>query len=101
MKQQKWNAEISQLEIRPSFALAYYVDICKLWLMKLSEWLKATKTKKIEFAARIGVSPSMVTRLCDGSQMPNVETAHRVWAATGGAVTPNDFYGFVIIKAAS
>ncbi|WP_430470050.1 hypothetical protein [Thalassospira lucentensis] len=69
--------------------------------MKLSEWLKATKTKKSVFADRIGVSPSTVTRLCDGSLMPNVETAHRVWAETGGAVTPNDFYGFVIIKAAS
>ncbi|MBR9779632.1 MAG: hypothetical protein GYB52_09830 [Rhodospirillales bacterium] len=69
--------------------------------MKLNEWLKATKTKRIVFAARIGVSPSMITRLCDGSLMPNVTVAHRIWEETKGAVTPNDFYGFVVTKIAS
>lgn len=69
--------------------------------MKLDEWLKATKTKKSVFAERIAVSPSMVTRLCDGSLMPNVTVAHRIWEETKGAVTPNDFYGFVVMKIAS
>lgn len=62
--------------------------------MKLAEWLTRTKTKRIDFAARIGVSPGAITQLCnqDGVWVSR-ETAEAIARATKGAVTPNDFLG--------
>jgi 3,4-dihydroxy 2-butanone 4-phosphate synthase/GTP cyclohydrolase II len=62
--------------------------------MKLSEWLSRTKTKRVEFAARIGVSPATITQLCrDNAPWISRETAEAIARATEGAVTPNDFLG--------
>ena len=59
--------------------------------MKLSDWLKAGKVKRGDFARRIGVTPGAVTQICNG---PNAwmsrDTAEAILRATGGAVTPND-----------
>ena len=67
--------------------------------MKLSAWLTRTKTKRIDFAAEVGLSPASITQLCK-DDMPTKngpwisrETAERIAKATGGAVTPNDFLG--------
>ncbi len=63
-----------------------------LILMKLREWLSRHAIRRSDFARRIGVSPGAVTQICreDGA-WPSRETAKRIVAETGGAVTPNDF----------
>ncbi len=60
--------------------------------MKLADWLKRNSVSRAEFARRIGVSPGAVTLICrdDGAWLSR-ETAERIVAETGGAVTPNDF----------
>ncbi|MBY0613758.1 MAG: 3,4-dihydroxy-2-butanone-4-phosphate synthase [Beijerinckiaceae bacterium] len=64
--------------------------------MKLARWLQETKTKRIDFAASVGLSPASITALCnDDSAWISRESAERIAQATGGAVTPNDFLGLV------
>ena len=60
--------------------------------MKLTDWLKRNGVSRAEFARRIGVSAGAVTLICrdDGAWLSR-ETAERIVAETGGAVTPNDF----------
>lgn len=64
-------------------------------LMKLSEWLKQTGTKKFRFAERIGVSPSVVTDYCKERYAPRGKVAEAIIRETGGAVTANDFLSIV------
>jgi 3,4-dihydroxy 2-butanone 4-phosphate synthase/GTP cyclohydrolase II len=62
--------------------------------MKLADWLTRTRTKRVDFAADVGLSPASITLLCnDDAAWISRETAGRIAAATGGAVTPNDFLG--------
>jgi 3,4-dihydroxy 2-butanone 4-phosphate synthase / GTP cyclohydrolase II len=62
--------------------------------MKLDAWLKQTNTGRSAFARQVGLSPASVTALCnDPSAWISRESAERIAAATGGAVTPNDFLG--------
>ena len=62
--------------------------------MKLDAWLKQANTGRSAFAKRVGLSPASVTALCnDPSAWISRESAERIAAATGGAVTPNDFLG--------
>jgi 3,4-dihydroxy 2-butanone 4-phosphate synthase / GTP cyclohydrolase II len=60
--------------------------------MKLDAWLRQKRVTRAEFARRIGVTPGAVTLICreDGAWASR-ETAERIVAETGGAVTPNDF----------
>ena len=61
--------------------------------MKLAEWLQMTKTRRYEFARRIGVTPGMVSEYCKGRAIPQqpkvMQAIHR---ETDGLVTPNDFF---------
>lgn len=59
--------------------------------MKLSDWLKKTKTTKYGFAARIGVQPSVVTDYCKGRYCPRPRIARAIIRETAGEVTANDF----------
>jgi DNA-binding transcriptional regulator YdaS (Cro superfamily) len=59
--------------------------------MKLSDWLKETKTTKYRFAERIGVRPSVVTDYCKGRYCPRPKIAEAIIRETGGQVTANDF----------
>jgi len=62
--------------------------------MKLDAWLKQTHTSRSAFARQVGLSPASVTALCnDQTAWISRESAERIAAATGGAVTPNDFLG--------
>lgn len=62
--------------------------------MKLAAWLTRTKTKRVDFAARVGLSPAAITVLCnEDAPWVSRETAEAIARATGGAVTPNDFLG--------
>ncbi len=67
--------------------------------MKLATWLRTTKTKRIDFAVSIGLSPASVTALCnDDASWLSRETAERIANATSGSVTPNDFLGLSSIS---
>lgn len=59
--------------------------------MQLSAWLLANRVKRKDFAALIGVSPSHVTALCEGTVWPGRDVANRITDQTSGAVTANDF----------
>lgn len=62
--------------------------------MKLADWLTLTRTKRIDFAKAIGVSPGAVTQLCNPeAAWVSRETAAAIARETRGAVTPNDFLG--------
>lgn len=61
--------------------------------MRLSDWLRDNDITPAEFGRRIGARSRMtVPRYLDGSRKPDGETMAAIYAATGGAVTPNDFY---------
>ncbi|MCB4770573.1 3,4-dihydroxy-2-butanone-4-phosphate synthase [Ancylobacter sp. Lp-2] len=65
--------------------------------MKLADWLTATGTTRSAFARACGLSPASITALCkDDPAWVSREAAARIAAATGGAVTPNDFLGLTI-----
>ncbi|WP_199087174.1 3,4-dihydroxy-2-butanone-4-phosphate synthase [Bosea sp. ASV33] len=62
--------------------------------MKLDIWLRQNKIARSAFAKQVGLSPASVTALCnDPAAWISRESAERITAATGGAVTPNDFLG--------
>ena len=62
--------------------------------MKLDAFLRQHKIARSAFAKQVGLSPASVTALCnDQSAWISRESAERIAAATGGAVTPNDFLG--------
>lgn len=62
--------------------------------MKLDAWLRQNKIARSAFAKQVGLSPASVTALCnDPAAWISRESAERIAAATGGAVTPNDFLG--------
>lgn len=64
--------------------------------MKLSSWLDipnpdGSRKRRREFAARIGVTPSMVTAYCEDRMWPGREKMEAIARETDGAVTANDF----------
>jgi len=62
--------------------------------MKLDAYLSRHRIARSAFAKQVGLSPASVTALCnDQSAWISRESAERIAAATGGAVTPNDFLG--------
>lgn len=60
--------------------------------MRLEAWLKLTRTKKADFAKKIGVAPATVTRVIDGLQNIPLSLQDRIFRATEGAVSPNDLH---------
>lgn len=62
--------------------------------MRLDEWLAQARETRSAFARRAGLSPAAVTALCnDPGVWVSRDSAERIAAATGGAVTPNDLLG--------
>lgn len=64
--------------------------------MKLADWLNipnddGSRKRRRDFAARIGVTPSMVTAYCENRMWPGREKMEAIARETDGAVTPNDF----------
>jgi 3,4-dihydroxy 2-butanone 4-phosphate synthase/GTP cyclohydrolase II len=60
--------------------------------MKLRDYIHFNRIKKVEFAAKIGVSPSRITQLCEEkAPWPKRDLARRIFEATDGQVTANDF----------
>jgi DNA-binding transcriptional regulator YdaS (Cro superfamily) len=62
--------------------------------MRLSEYLDREGTTYVAFAERIGASHARtVERYAKGMRMPDATMMPRIVEATGGEVTPNDFFG--------
>lgn len=64
--------------------------------MKLADWLAlpnpdGSRKRKREFAARIGVTPTMVTEYAEGRMWPGREKIERIVRETGGDVGADDF----------
>lgn len=64
--------------------------------MKLSDWLAiknpdGSRKRKRDFAAKIGVSPTMVTEYAEMRMWPGREKIEAIIRETGGEVTANDF----------
>lgn len=61
--------------------------------MKLSDYLAKEGLRPEEFAARLGVHRSTITRYLNGTRRPDRSLERRVMDVTKGAVTPLDFMG--------
>jgi len=61
--------------------------------MTLDEYLSKGAKTTSALAREVGLSPTSIWRLRHGKQMPPLETMVKIAAATGNAVTPNDFAG--------
>jgi hypothetical protein len=64
--------------------------------MKLSAWLSipnldGTRKRRREFAARIGVTPTMVTEYAENRAWPHRRIMEAIVRETGGQVTADDF----------
>lgn len=66
--------------------------------MQLSAYIHREKLNQAEFASRLiradgtVVSQAAVSRYASGQQIPDREIMPLIVAATGGEVTPNDFF---------
>jgi DNA-binding transcriptional regulator YdaS (Cro superfamily) len=61
--------------------------------MKLEQYLGMHKISVVDFAERVGVSPSIVYRWINGAKIPRARHLRMIARLTRGAVTPNDFFG--------
>lgn len=68
--------------------------------MTLADYLSQNSLTATEFAALVECDESAVVRWLGGSRTPNANTMQRIIAATGGAVTPNDFFELPAAKVA-
>lgn len=59
--------------------------------MKLSRYLETHRTSPAEFARRLGMPASTITRLLAGERSPGLALLQTIHVATRGSVTPNDF----------
>ncbi len=59
--------------------------------MKLADWLLANNVSHQAFGDRIGKSQAAVSRYAAGLRRPDDETLIKIYVATDGDVTPNDF----------
>lgn len=57
----------------------------------LARWLFEQQERPSNFAKRIGVAPSHMSRVLRRLKMPSMQFMAKVEAATEGAVRPNDF----------
>ena len=64
--------------------------------MKLADYLADRSIKPADFGGQIGVSYEAVRRYCTGERIPDREVMARIFGATGGAVTANDFFGLEV-----
>ncbi len=60
--------------------------------MTLAEYLETNSLTATAFAGQIDRAISTITRICKGTIHPDKETMQAIVDATGGAVTPNDFF---------
>lgn len=68
--------------------------------MDLETYLSTRGMTDAAFAAQVGLERSVVTRLRNKKATPSMASAARIFDATDGAVTPNDFLPKQIAEAA-
>lgn len=61
--------------------------------MQLSTYLENSNLSDAKFAEIIDVDRSSVSRMRRGLHIPNRDVMQRIFDATNGAVTANDFFG--------
>lgn len=59
--------------------------------MTLSDFLKTKQIRQADFAEQIGRSAAYVSMICRGQIWPSRDVVSRIFDATGGKVTANDF----------
>ena len=60
--------------------------------MKLASYIASNGLNDTTFAAKIGRTPSSVSRIRRGLVTPDPKTVFCIFRVTEGQVTPNDFY---------
>lgn len=60
--------------------------------MKISTYIKQNNLSQVAFAALIGVSPQAINTFCNEQRIPRPDSMRKIFIATKGQVTPNDFY---------
>ena len=60
--------------------------------MKLNEFLALNAVKQKDFAARIDERATAINKYCLGQRIPRPDVMRKIFDATNGAVTPNDFF---------
>lgn len=60
--------------------------------MKIRFYLKSNKITQAEFAALVGTSAQAISCFCLGQRIPRPDVMRKIFDATNGAVTPNDFF---------
>lgn len=61
--------------------------------MRLNEYLSNKEVSQAAFAREIDESPQNVGRYVNGDRIPEPEVMQKIFDATDGIVTANDFYG--------
>ena len=61
--------------------------------MTLDSWLTLNGLAEAEFGKRIGRKQASVNRYRRGKRIPDNRTMRKIFKATKGQVTANDFYG--------
>jgi transcriptional regulator with XRE-family HTH domain len=87
-----FNASFWSIRLNAIFSLTLIVLIASIRVMKLKDYLTQRKITSSAFAKVIGVETSTVTRLASGETVPSPRVMRAIIAATGGLVTPNDFF---------
>ena len=59
--------------------------------MTLQEYLRKYKIRRADFAVEIGVSVTAIGRYCAFERFPSTPIRRRIFEATKGKVTANDF----------
>jgi predicted transcriptional regulator len=59
--------------------------------MKLETWLESTGVTVEKFAESIDHKPVTIYRYMAGKRLPREDTFRKIYTATDGKVTPNDF----------
>lgn len=60
--------------------------------MTLSEYLRTHRISQRDFARRLGVTQTAIWRYASRERVPSARLMSLIVDATGGDVTPNDFF---------
>ena len=70
-------------------------------MMTLKTYLADTGTSQRAFAEKVGLSPSFVNEMLQGTKEPGLDTAQRIAAATDGAVALSSWPRLAAVIAAA
>lgn len=70
-----------------------HANVVWLWAMQLVDYRTKHNLTQAEFGERAGLSQAAVARYEAGKRQPQRDEMARIYAATNGEVTANDFAG--------